>query len=48
MEKEALEVLGMVLKYHDCNYGVSWDSFKYPISEVIEGRLEDETATDKI
>jgi hypothetical protein len=35
-EEQVLKVLEITLKGHDADYGVSWDSIRYSIEEVIK------------
>ena len=37
-EEEAREVLSLMDKYHDCNYGHTWDSMDSSIDIVLDQR----------
>lgn len=37
-EEEAREVLSLMDRYHDCNYGHTWDSMDSSIDIVLEQR----------
>ena len=37
-DEECINVLGVMLKRHDCEMGSSWDTMDNVINEVIEGR----------
>lgn len=40
-EEEAREVLRLMDKYHDCNYGHTWDSMDHCIDLVLQEREEE-------
>lgn len=35
-DEEAMEALELVQKYHDCNYGVTWDSIDSAIETILQ------------
>jgi hypothetical protein len=37
-DEEAREILGQVRHGHDCNYGITWETFDYYIEEMIKKR----------
>ena len=37
-DQECVDVLGMLKKYHDCSYGISWDTISSHIDTIVMER----------
>lgn len=35
-EKEAMNIAQVIMKYDDCNYGITWDTLEYAIEEKFK------------